>query len=70
MDGVVFFFCAGFLAFFTDLVVFCAANAPLEPITAAAGSTTAAPKAQSMAAITSCFIVDLLVDAYETTTLD
>src|SRR5262245_37817641 len=60
MDGVVFFFRAGFLVvFFADLLAFCAADAPLAPITAAAGSTTAAPKAQSMAAITSCFIVDL-----------
>ena len=60
IEGVVFFFCAGFLAvFFVVLLLFCAANAVPEPITAAAGSTTAAPKAPIMAAITSCFILSL-----------
>jgi hypothetical protein len=57
IEGVVFFF-AGFLAaFFIVLLLFCAANAVPELITAAAGSTTAAPKAPIMAAITSRFIL-------------
>lgn len=58
IEGVVFFFCAGFLAaFFVVLLLFCAANAVPELITVAAGSTTAAPKAPIMAAITSRFIL-------------
>src|SRR5262245_22350536 len=58
------FFLAGFLAlFFAAFPLFCAANAGVEPITAVAGSSIAAPKPASMVAIIRCFIGNLHCEA-------
>jgi hypothetical protein len=63
IDGAVFFFGAFLAGFLAVLPVFCAANAAFELITAAAGSSTAAPKAQRVAATSSLFMFLSIVEA-------